>query len=209
MKRSVQNPLENPDLFKDSMESKTCNFQRILNGRRLKWIRRKSKKSAAKIHIEQLKRIFILNELKGKNDFLQILLNYCYIQNVVNGETIYQEGDDSSEMYIVLEGEIRVYKHSSSDEQFLLAELSGSKASFFGEMGLIQDHKRAATIQAESDAKLLVLSRASFIRMARKQPDIAMGLIFSICRVLSERLQRTNADLAYLYDALAYEASEG
>ena len=179
-------------------------FQRILNG--ITW--RTRRKSARRIPLEKLKRIFILNELKGKNNFLHILLNYCYIQNVLMGELIYQEGDNSSEMYIVLEGKVRVYKNSSGNEQFLLAELSGSKASFFGEMGLIQDRKRAATIRASSDAKLLVLSRRNFIRMARKQPDIAMGLTFSICRVLSERLQRTNADLAYLYDALAYEATE-
>ncbi|MEM9424997.1 MAG: cyclic nucleotide-binding domain-containing protein, partial [Spirochaetota bacterium] len=127
--------------------------------------------------------------------------------HIPKGELIYKEGDRSGEMYIVLEGTMRVFKKTGSGEQFLLAELSSSNGDFFGEMGLIRQQRCSATVRSESDAKLLVLSRKNFICMAKKQPSVAIGLTFSICRVLGERLRATNADLAYLYDALAYEVS--
>ncbi|WGK69362.1 cyclic nucleotide-binding domain-containing protein [Candidatus Haliotispira prima] len=158
--------------------------------------------------MENLKKVFVLNELKGNDNFLQILLEYCYILDTSKGDIIYKEADNSNEMYILLEGTVRVYKRTNAGEQFLLAELSSANGSFFGEMSLIRAQERTATVQTESDAKLLVLSRRDFIRMAKVQPSIAIGLTFSICQILSERLQRSNADLAYLCDALAYEASE-
>ncbi len=170
--------------------------------------RKKCHKARDRINIKELKKIFILNELKGNESFLGILLSYCHILKVYKGDIIYREGDNSSAMYIVLKGTVRIYKHTSTGEQFLLTELHGDKGGFFGEIGLIQCQKRSASVRAETDAKLLVLPRKDFIRMAKKQPSIAIGLVFSICRVLSERLQRTNDDLSYLYDALAYEASE-
>ncbi len=166
------------------------------------------RKSHERISIDDLKKVFILKELRGNDSFLHTLLGYCRFLNVPQGTTIYHEGDHSDELYIILAGSVRIYKKTSSGEPFLLAELHGKSGSFFGEMGLIHSQERSATVETRSKVRLLVLSRRNFIRMARKQPAIAMGLTFAICRVLSERLRRSSADLAYLYDALVYEASE-
>ena len=170
--------------------------------------RKKLRKMANRVNIKDLKKIFILSELKRNDNFLQILLSYCYILAVAEDEVIYKEGDNSDEMYIVLEGAVRIFKQTLTGEQLLLVELNGNSGSYFGEMGLVYCQKRSATVRAATDAKLLVLSRKDFIRMAQKQPSIAIGLTLSICRVLAKRLERTSGDLAYLYDALAYEVSE-
>ncbi len=169
--------------------------------------RKRNRHVANRIDVNALKNVFILSELKNEIKLLQVLLSYCHILSLEKNCTISQEGEPSNAMYILLEGTIRILKKSNSDEQFLLKELNGRNNVFFGEMGLVRNELHNATVKAVSDVKLLVLSRKNFIRMTKKQPAVAVGLTFSICRVLADRLQKTNDDLAYLYDALAHEAT--
>ena len=170
-----------------------------------KW--RWTQKSIEGVHLEELKKVFVLNELKRSRKFLQIFLKYCYILEAFKDDIIYEEGDNSSDMYIILEGILKIFKQTNAGEQFLLTSVT-SGGGFFGEMGLLHCQRRSATVQADSHVKLLVLSRKDFIRMIKQQPSIAVGLAISICQVLADRLQRTNDDLSFLYDALAYEMSE-
>jgi len=107
------------------------------------------------------------------------------------GETIFNEGDLGTEMYIILEGRVRIEKKIRG-ETHLLSTLD--KGDFFGEMGVLENAPRSADAVAEADCKLLAISGSRFDEMIRKNPEIAVRII----RKYAVRLREANTLLERL-----------
>jgi signal transduction histidine kinase len=100
---------------------------------------------------------------------------------------------------MILEGEVEVTKDINNNESRLLKTLSAG--DFFGEMALIHNAPRAATVTAKSALTTLELDKAAFDRVLHKSSSIAMAMVSEI----SNRL-RQNDQLAV--DDLRMRASE-
>src|SRR5438067_10061726 len=107
------------------------------------------------------------------------------------GETIFQQGDLGTEMFIIQEGEVHIVKHINN-ESHLLSKLE--KGDFFGEMALLESVPRTADAVAHTDVKALIINGARFDEMLRKNPEIAVRII----RKYSKRLREANALLERL-----------
>ena len=103
--------------------------------------------------------------------FLQVLQDYeillvadalCAV-NPAKGETIIKQGDDGDEFYIILQGECLVLKSENGGEPKEVGKLRSG--NYFGELALMQNAPRAATIVAGDNCKLVKLDRASFQRL--------------------------------------------
>jgi CRP-like cAMP-binding protein len=103
----------------------------------------------------------------------------------VLGSTIFQEGDLGTEMFIILEGRVRIEKKIRG-ETHLLSTLE--KGDFFGEMGVIENAPRSADAVADTDCKLLAITGSRFDEMIRKNPEIAVRII----RKYATRLREAN-----------------
>ncbi len=101
------------------------------------------------------------------------------------GETIFQEGDLGTEMYIVHEGRVEILKEIAGESR-QLAVLE--KGDFFGEMAILEDLPRTASVRALSAAKLLIINGSTFDSMLRSNPEIAVRMM----RKLSRRLRETD-----------------
>lgn len=91
---------------------------------------------------------------------------------VKSGEVLFREGDDAIAMYIVKEGDLKVYRERSTGEQILGHVLSGDMV---GEMALFDNDapkKRTATVQAAADSLLLVIVDYAIVDLSRKHPEI-------------------------------------
>jgi cAMP-dependent protein kinase regulator len=95
----------------------------------------------------------------------EILLVADALQPVVpeNGEAIVRQGEPGDEFFIILEGVCRVFKHADGREQREVALLTSG--GFFGELALLHDAPRAATVVAGPGCKLIKLDRAAFQRL--------------------------------------------
>ncbi len=62
---------------------------------------------------------------------------------------------------------------------------------FFGEMALLDDFPRAATVRATSDCECLVLARWDFVALVRTSPEVALAIL----PVLSQRLRECEDQL--------------
>ncbi len=113
------------------------------------------------------------------------------IQAYAAGETIFQQGDLGTEMYIIQEGEVHIVKHINQ-ESHLLSKLE--KGDFFGEMALLESVPRTADAVAHTEVKALIINGARFDEMLRKNPEIAVRII----RKYSKRLREANALLERL-----------
>jgi CRP-like cAMP-binding protein len=109
------------------------------------------------------------------------------------GDFIFHEGDLGTEMYIVHEGQVEVLNRAGEeDHQIAVLE----KGDFFGEMSLLEELPRAASIRAISAVKLVTINGTMFAGMLQRNPEIAVRMM----RKLSRRLREADG---MLVEALA------
>jgi CRP-like cAMP-binding protein len=107
------------------------------------------------------------------------------------GAVIVRQGDTSMSFYLVLSGKVRVVRQSAGDTVDIVEEGPGS---FFGEMGVIDDLPRAATVMALTETECGLLAKWDFQRELVADPGIALSLISVLnarIRNLEDRLIRT------------------
>lgn len=105
------------------------------------------------------------------------------------GDIIFREGEDSREMFVVLEGQIEIVKISPRGSDVKLATLS--RGEFLGEMSLLESLPRSATARAVNKVKLLAIHPGGFLLKIRRDPTFA----FEIMQTLSRRIRVTNETL--------------
>src|SRR6188474_1640162 len=115
------------------------------------------------------------------------------------GTILCREASVEDRFYMILEGEVEVTKIINNTETRLLKTLG--PGDFFGEMALIHNAPRAATVTAKSALTTLELDKSAFDRVLQKSTSIAMAMVSEI----SNRL-RQNDQLAV--DDLRMRASE-
>jgi CRP-like cAMP-binding protein len=107
------------------------------------------------------------------------------------GAVIVRQGDTSMSFYVVLAGKVRVVRHSAGDTVDIVEEGPGS---FFGEMGVIDDLPRAATVMALTETECGLLAKWDFQGELSADPGIALSLISVLnarIRMLEDRLTLT------------------
>jgi NTE family protein len=99
------------------------------------------------------------------------------------GDTVFREGDPADTLFLVESGRVHVW---TSDNGQLLASLG--PGSILGEIALLLDVPRTATVRAVTACSMLVLSRRSLNELVRKYPSISAELT----RELGRRLRSTS-----------------
>ena len=100
------------------------------------------------------------------------------------GDTIFREGEEGVGFFIITEGKVEVSRGETSITQI-------GDGGFFGEMALLDNHRRSATIKAISDTSCLAIMRSDFLAELRNNPDLAvemLGIMSRRVRDLDERL---------------------
>ena len=108
------------------------------------------------------------------------------IKSYKKGDLIFSEGEHSSAMYILLEGEVEIYIVTSTHEK----KLSNMKQnSFFGEMSLFRGKPRSANARAVIDAKVAIIdSKQKLEQFIIERPVFAAKMV----GIMAERLAHTN-----------------
>jgi signal transduction histidine kinase len=132
-------------------------------------------------------------------DEIEELIANSQVRSYVPGAILCRENEVEDRFYMILEGEVEVTKNINNTESRLLKTLS--PGDFFGEMALIHNAPRAATVTAKTELTTLELDKSAFDRVLHKSTSIAMAMVSEI----SNRL-RQNDQLAV--DDLRMRASE-
>lgn len=99
-------------------------------------------------------------------------------------ETLIEEGDSASAMYILISGRVRVERITPSAETQVLGIRGPGEV--IGEMSLIDGRPREARVVASTGCKFLVLHRASFSELIRSEPTAALAVMESLSLRLRE-----------------------
>jgi CRP-like cAMP-binding protein len=108
------------------------------------------------------------------------------------GAVIVRQGDTSMSFYVVLSGRVRVVRAAADDAGVEIVE--EGPGSFFGEMGIIDDLPRAATVVALEPTECGLLAKWDFQRELTADPGIALALVSVLnarIRTLEDRLTPT------------------
>jgi NTE family protein len=105
-------------------------------------------------------------------------------QYYANGDVIFRQGDPSDGMYIVVNGRLQATVSSADGSVKNLGIIGPGEP--LGEMGVIADAPRSATVHALREGHLVKLTPVKFRRLIRQYPD----LMINIARVIVERQQR-------------------
>lgn len=103
----------------------------------------------------------------------------------IAGEKIFQEGELGEELYILSNGLVGIYKAGVK-----LGELGEKEV--FGEMAIIDNQSRSATVTAETNVEVFVLSHEDFDRLKRDDIEAYATITVNIAKDISIRLREIN-----------------
>jgi len=124
------------------------------------------------------------------------------------GTEILKEGDAGDRMFLLLEGSVEVLKTTPYGEPYVTASLKDSFHCSFGEMALIDEGTRSATVRAKTDCRTLSLSAEQFRRFCREYPAVGVELLLGVSATLVRNLRAENENLRIVYQALIEEIEE-
>jgi CRP-like cAMP-binding protein len=104
-------------------------------------------------------------------------------------EVIFREGDAGDGLYIVIDGNVRISKHTASGEE-ALAVLEPN--AFFGEMALVDFSTRAADAVANVPTQTFFIPLKELRSLIETHHSIALKVLYALCEVLTVRLRETN-----------------
>ena len=143
-----------------------------------------------------------------KPDEIEQLIANSQVHSYLPGAVLCRENAVEDRFYMILDGEAEVTKNINNSESRLLTTLS--PGDFFGEMALIHNAPRAATVTAKSALTTLELDKAAFDKVIRQSTSIAMAMVSQISNRLRENDQLAiddirirAAELAEAYQKLA------
>lgn len=100
------------------------------------------------------------------------------------GSFIIRAGEETDALYIILAGHAKVLIPDDDGNEVILSMIGPNE--FFGEMGLLDDQPRSASVEAIEPCEMLRLTRAAFLNCLRDNVDAAMLIIRNLVKRLRE-----------------------
>ncbi len=142
------------------------------------------KSSVRKDVLESLRAIPLFGRVAETD--LEELAQHLIERRFPKNATVVEEGLPGDYMYVIRQGRAKVTKSSEDGREKIMNFLE--TGSFFGDMALLGDETRSASVKTLEDSVLLALSRRDFIDLLRQSPDLSLAVIAE----LANRLRETN-----------------
>ena len=134
--------------------------------------------------IKILRKIPIFNGLNV--DQFQRIINICSKNVYKKNKKIFLEGEESYEIYILIDGELKV---TFADGK----ELTRIKpVGIVGEMGIFTGEPRSASVEASTDCILLIINRSEFFKLFERDYFLAFKILMNVIKDLSKKLRKNN-----------------
>jgi CRP/FNR family cyclic AMP-dependent transcriptional regulator len=152
-------------------------------------------------------KIYLLQDLA--EDEMQHVLHRTTPRDFPAGSEIIQEGEPGDSMFIMVSGEVEITKQltlvldEDTPKERVMIRLKAENGVYFGEMSLLENETRSATVTASTDCHLLELKQKDFLDLVHQKPDMGLKLMLRLAQVLSQHLRKTNQDVVKLTTALA------
>lgn len=117
-------------------------------------------------------------------NLVELFRHQVDLHDVAAGQALFKEGERGNFMYVLMSGTAEIIVH----DRLIETAVAGA---IVGEMAIIDDKPRSATVVAKNDCRFLPIERERFIFLIQQKPEFAMHVI----RVMVDRLRRTDTIL--------------
>ena len=152
-----------------------------------------------------LRRVFFFKSLDDEE--LRLVLSACHEERFLKGSVLFLEGSMADRFYIVIEGRVEVWKNYDEPSPDLLGV--HGPGHFFGEMALVDELPRSATVTARDDVLVLFLYRDDFRKLVSERSAIALSIMTSMSYLVRnsndayvDDLRKRNLELEKAYEEL-------
>jgi CRP/FNR family transcriptional regulator, cyclic AMP receptor protein len=158
--------------------------------------------------LARLERISLFGKLKNDKPALEKIAALIHSKTYPPRTYIIREGEKGNAMFILNQGTVLVEKSTLSHDRFTVANLKDDMDVFFGEMALMDDDVRSASVFAATTVECYVIRKADFEQLCETNPKIDYYVIREIAKSLAGRLRKTTTDSARLITALIHDDDE-
>jgi CRP/FNR family transcriptional regulator, cyclic AMP receptor protein len=151
-------------------------------------LRKQPSGAAAAVKVEPSDKIRLFREQGLSRRELMTLATFSREKRFAAGASLFQEGDEGSEMYVILEGRVMISKYIPGAGEEALAILE--RGDFFGEMSLIDGEPRSADARAHGGPlTVLALDQGTVREVLAMDPHAALEFLLLLCRLVANRLR--------------------
>lgn len=115
----------------------------------------------------------------GDNE-TRLLTEHSHTRSYPANTILINEGDQTDCLYVILEGEVRVYASDENGKEVILNMLRAGQC--FGELALVDDEPRSASVITMTPIKVIVISKSDFKDCLSRNSDMAFSMIRSLSR---------------------------
>ena len=110
-------------------------------------------------------------------------------KNYADGQDLFKQGEFGDAAYVIVEGSADVIVETDDADEVVVAELGNNE--FIGEISILCDVPRTATVRASGELQTLVIKKEHFLGLVQQIPDLGV----EVMRELASRLSKTTAEL--------------
>ena len=130
-----------------------------------------------------------------ESDDLKKLAAIAGDESFVPGSKIIYEGAEGDALYGIKSGTVRVVKHGADEDEEISRMGPGQH---FGEMAIIENDKRSATIDAQEYTEVIKINRQDLEELLSKDDELGHRVYKSLATYLCRRLRQTTNDLNFM-----------
>ncbi len=155
--------------------------------------------------LKKLAQIPLFSSFSKDNESLKKLNDICSIREFDNESIVIAEKSKGDEMFIVYEGSVEIRKKTRSGDEYTVVQLNAEHNVFFGELAIVSEGERSATVVTKSKSIFLTISKNDFELFCEDHPKIGLHITKEILKTVATRLRKTNEDMLTIFDALVNE----
>ncbi len=141
---------------------------------------------------------------KGQQSLAQVAMRRSYRRNRV----IIRQGDDSNTMFVLLEGEMKVYVEDDQGKQLTVRILKPGDS--FGEVALIGDFPRTASVVSLTDCVVYAFSRGKYLAFLKAHPEILLALSKTLANMVRDTTEELSSIALSIFRGMdVHDAFEG
>lgn len=150
--------------------------------------------SKARVSLTILRALPIFERLD--DDCLQPLTHVATLRQIPRHTVVLHAGDRTDNIYFVLAGALKVQVSDEEGREVILSMLGPGE--LFGEMGVLDDHPRSATVLAVEQSEVVMIGKDDFKRCLVENPDVSLFIMRNLVKRL--RLADRNIESLALLD---------
>jgi CRP/FNR family transcriptional regulator, cyclic AMP receptor protein len=123
------------------------------------------------------------------------LAEQCVERQFAKNQVVYVAGGPADSMLVLTSGELKVSNYSADGAELILASVLPGET--IGELGMLSDLARSATVIAMKPSAAMMLSRAVVMELIEQRPAVAVAMLQHLAD-MTRRMNGVAADLVFL-----------